>query len=131
MVLVCFIPYNDIWRKYYWALNKKIKSMGMVLKYCMKHSSGKQKGKRCLRNLLRILLFSRKWAIPRKIAMPMIIQGNTFVFLDEFEIILHKNENWSNGSCISFHFCFLEANNASGYINILGVFTQNRFLFIY
>lgn len=34
----------------------------LVLKYCMEHSSGKQKGKRCLRNLLRILLFSRKWA---------------------------------------------------------------------
>ena len=46
--------------------------------------------------------------------MTMIIEGNTFVFFDEFEIVL-KNENLSHGS---FYFCFPEASNASGYINI-------------
>ena len=50
-------------------------------------------------------------SIPGKFAKPMIIEGNTFVFFDEFEILLQKNENGST------YFCFLKANNATGYIN--------------
>ena len=53
-------------------------------------------------------------SIPGKFAKPMIIEGNTFVFFDEFEILLQKNENLSHGS---IYFCFLEASNATGYIN--------------
>ena len=29
-------------------------------------------------------------SIPGKIAMPMITEGNSFVFFDEFEILFHK-----------------------------------------
>ena len=36
-------------------------------------------------------------SIPGKIEMPMIIEENTFVFFDKFEILLHKNENLSHG----------------------------------
>ena len=53
-------------------------------------------------------------SIPGKFAKPMIIEGNTFVFFDEFEILLQKNENLSHGS---IYFCFLKANNTTGYIN--------------
>ena len=33
-------------------------------------------------------------SIPGKFAKPMIIEGNTFVFFDEFEILLQNNENF-------------------------------------
>ena len=47
--------------------------------------------------------------------MPMITEGNRFVFFHEFEILLHENEDISHGS---FHFCIPKANNALGYIYI-------------
>ena len=35
-------------------------------------------------------------SIPGKFAKPMIIEGNTFVFFDEFEILLQKNTRISD-----------------------------------
>ena len=53
-------------------------------------------------------------SIPGKFAKPIIIEGNTFVFFHEFEILLLKNENLSHDS---MYICFLKANHATGYIN--------------
>ena len=53
--------------------------------------------------------------VPGKIAMSMIIKGNTFVSLMNLIFYSIKNENLSHGS---FHDCFCKAKNALGYINV-------------
>ena len=58
----------------------------------MERSLGKQKWKKCLRNLSRFFKNTNELSIsiPGQIAKPMIIEGNTLVFVDEFEILHHK-----------------------------------------
>ena len=69
----------------------------------MKRSSGKQKFKRCLRNLLRFFKYTNElsMSIPGKFAKPMIIEGNTFVFFDEFEILPPKMRIYHRAQFIS------------------------------
>ena len=59
----------------------------------MECSSGKQ-WNISLRNLLRFFKNTNELSIsiPGKFAKPMVIEGNIFVFFDEFEILLQKKE---------------------------------------
>lgn len=55
---------------------------------------------------------------PEKIAMPIIIEGNASVFVDDCDFVHNKKREFIHNIHGSFYFYFLKTNNEPGCLKI-------------